>query len=163
VTRSPGPAEAKIAPLFREPETVGKPEANRGFKLVGETGFEPATPCPERRSGYFDQLAPPGTASHPLDNTEEVRPAHPLNGTQDKPCEAGFVPQVSHDFRAKLLLPEQLLTVRQAAERLNISTASLYKLCAQNQLAYVRVGNAVRFPKEDLAQMIRKHRKSLHE
>jgi excisionase family DNA binding protein len=70
---------------------------------------------------------------------------------------------VSHDFRAKLLLPEQLLTVRQAAERLNISTASLYKLCAQNQLAYVRVGNAVRFPKEDLAQMIRKHRKSLHE
>src|SRR5450432_72290 len=38
-------------------------------------------------------------------------------GTRGSQGEAGFVPLVSHDFRAKLLLPDRLLTVRQAAER----------------------------------------------
>jgi excisionase family DNA binding protein len=51
-------------------------------------------------------------------------------------------------------LPERLLSIREAAERLNISRASLYKLCAQNQVAYVRVGNAIRFTDEDLAALI---------
>ena len=111
-------------------------------------------PGPERQPGHFDRVALPGTTSHPLDNTGDVAPGNPLNGTAAKPCEAGFVPQVSHDFRARLLLPEQLLTVRQAAERLNISTASLYKLCAQNQVAHVRVGNTIRFNPADVSILV---------
>ena len=67
---------------------------------------------------------------------------------------------MSHDFRAKLLLPEQLLTVRQAAERLNISTASLYKLCAKNQVAHVRIGNSIRFALTDLITFPRHSSKS---
>jgi excisionase family DNA binding protein len=57
-------------------------------------------------------------------------------------------------------LPERLLRIREAAERLNISRASLYKLCAQNQVAYVRVGNAIRFAGEDLSAYIRSQRRS---
>jgi excisionase family DNA binding protein len=94
-------------------------------------------------------LALPGTSSHPLDSPQEVHPAHPLNGTPAKPGEAGFVPVVSPGIRRKLLLPEQLLSVRQAAELLSIS-ASLYKLCAKNQVAHVRIGNALRFADADL-------------
>ena len=60
----------------------------------------------------------------------------------------------------KLLLPERLLSVREAAERLNISRASLYKLCAQNQVAYVRVGNAIRFVPEDVAAFVRPRRRA---
>ena len=43
---------------------------------------------------------------------------------------------------------------RQAAERLNISTASLYKLCAQNQVAHVRVGNTIRFNPADVSILV---------
>jgi excisionase family DNA binding protein len=67
---------------------------------------------------------------------------------------------VSPRFRAKLILPERLLSVREAAERLNISRASLYKLCAQNQVAHVRVGNAIRFAPEDLSGFLRARRKA---
>ena len=78
-----------------------------------------ANPATYYWSGRQDlNLRPPGD------------PAGPLDGTRDSPCEAGFVPTVSPRFRAKLVLPERLLSVREAAERLNISRASLYKLCA---------------------------------
>ena len=108
---------------------------------------------PERQPGHFDR----GTAWHHVASPRQhwgCRSSNPLNGTAAKPCEAGFVPQVSHDFRARLLLPGQLLTVRQAAERLNISTASLYKLCAQNQVAHVRVGNTIRFNPADVSILV---------
>jgi len=50
------------------------------------------------------------------------------------------------------------LTIREAAERLNISRAALYKLCAQNQVAHVRVGNAIRFAAADIAAFVRTRR-----
>jgi excisionase family DNA binding protein len=65
---------------------------------------------------------------------------------------------VSPRFRRKLILPERLLSIREAAERLNISRASLYKLCAQNQVVHVRVGNAIRFAPEDISGFVRAHR-----
>ena len=116
-------------------------------------------PGPERLSGSCDGIALPGTASHRHDITADLDPAHPLNGSRDTPCEAGFVPTVSPPRRAKLILPERLLSVREAAERLSISRASLYKLCAQNQVAYVRVGNAIRFALADLDAFLRAHRR----
>ena len=115
-------------------------------------------PGPERLSGSCDSFARPSSASHPLDTIEDVDPAHPLNGTAAKPCEAGFVPLVSHGIRAKLLFAERLLTVRQAAEQLQISRASLYKLCAENQVVHVRVGNTIRFTSTDIERCLRARR-----
>jgi excisionase family DNA binding protein len=37
-----------------------------------------------------------------------------------------------------------LLTVREVARLLKVSTATVYKLCAQGTLAHVRVANAIR-------------------
>jgi excisionase family DNA binding protein len=48
-------------------------------------------------------------------------------------------------------LPERMLTVREAARRLGVSTATVYKLCATGGLAHVRVLNAVRIPPAALA------------
>ena len=53
------------------------------------------------------------------------------------------------------VFPERLLTVREAAALLRISRATLYKLCSQNQVAHVRVGNTIRIPPESLAASMR--------
>jgi excisionase family DNA binding protein len=41
---------------------------------------------------------------------------------------------------------EQYLTVREVARRLQVSTATVYKLCARRELAHVRVLNVIRIP-----------------
>ena len=40
--------------------------------------------------------------------------------------------------------PGSLLTVREAARVLRVSTATVYKLCARGELAHVRVLNVIR-------------------
>jgi excisionase family DNA binding protein len=42
--------------------------------------------------------------------------------------------------------PGHLLTVREAARLLRVSTATVYKLCARGELAHVRVLNVIRIP-----------------
>jgi excisionase family DNA binding protein len=42
--------------------------------------------------------------------------------------------------------PARLLTVREAARLLRVSTATVYKLCARGELAHVRVLNVIRIP-----------------
>ena|ERR1700674_5241121 len=116
-------------------------------------------PGPELLSGSWEGVTLSSTGSHPLDITEDSDPAHPLNGRRDRPCEAGFVPPVSPRFRRKLILSERLLSIREAAERLSICRASLYKLCAQNQVAHVRIGNAIRFAPADLDAFLRAYRR----
>jgi excisionase family DNA binding protein len=39
---------------------------------------------------------------------------------------------------------ERLLSVKEAAARLGVSTSTVYKLCAEGKLAHVRVSNAIR-------------------
>src|SRR5205085_4230012 len=65
----------------------------------------------------------------------------PFNGGRDTRCEAGFVPPVSPRFRREHILPERLWSIREAAVQLNLSRASLYKPCAQNEVVHVRFGN----------------------
>jgi len=47
-----------------------------------------------------------------------------------------------------------LLSVREVAARLNVSTAMVYKLCNRGQLPHLRVSNAIRIPPADLAEFI---------
>jgi excisionase family DNA binding protein len=47
-----------------------------------------------------------------------------------------------------------LLTVRQVAEQLQVSTATVYKLCARRELPYVRVLGTIRVAPADLAAFI---------
>jgi len=51
----------------------------------------------------------------------------------------------------------RLLTVKEAAARLRTSTATVYALCEQGQLAYVRIStHAIRIAEPDLAELIRR-------
>lgn len=50
-----------------------------------------------------------------------------------------------------------LLTVKQAAEHLNVSTATVYALCASGQLAHSRVGlgrGTIRIKHSELEKML---------
>ena len=52
----------------------------------------------------------------------------------------------------------RLLTVREAAERLAVSTATVYALCDRGELPHVRIGNAIRIAPADLAAYVAGHR-----
>jgi excisionase family DNA binding protein len=56
--------------------------------------------------------------------------------------------------------PPALLCVREVANILNVSTATVYTLAARGDLAHVRVLNAIRVAPVDLAQFIASHRRS---
>jgi excisionase family DNA binding protein len=46
-----------------------------------------------------------------------------------------------------------LLTVREAARVLRVSTATVYRLCARGVLGHVRVLNSIRIPSEALGML----------
>ncbi|MHB8420598.1 MAG: helix-turn-helix domain-containing protein [Myxococcales bacterium] len=54
---------------------------------------------------------------------------------------------------------DNLLTVREVAARLHVSTATVYALADRGKLAHVRVSNAIRVAPEDLAAYVAAHRK----
>jgi excisionase family DNA binding protein len=55
-------------------------------------------------------------------------------------------------------LPEALLSVREAASLLRLSTATVYKLIDAGKIRHCRISNAIRFRREDLDEYIRGQR-----
>jgi excisionase family DNA binding protein len=53
----------------------------------------------------------------------------------------------------------RLLSVRQVADRLGVSTATVYGLCARGELADLRVSNARRIRPEDLERYLERQRR----
>jgi len=60
-----------------------------------------------------------------------------------------FVPSLSPG-----IVGEQLLTVREVAARLAVSTATVYALCERGQLRHVRVSNAIRIKPAEVEAFI---------
>jgi len=60
------------------------------------------------------------------------------------------------------LLPaiEQLLTVRQVAQLLDVCTATVYKWAAVGVLPHVRIVNVIRVPPEDLTRFLAEFRRT---
>jgi excisionase family DNA binding protein len=55
---------------------------------------------------------------------------------------------------------ECLFTVREVAQRLSVSSATIYALCEHGELAHVRVSNAIRIVPDELeAYVTRNHRR----
>jgi excisionase family DNA binding protein len=75
---------------------------------------------------------------------------------------AGRAPPVSptcrHGLPGAHPQPESLLSVREVAERLRVSTATVYALCDRGELLYLRVSNAIRLRVEDLEAFTRRGR-----
>jgi excisionase family DNA binding protein len=52
----------------------------------------------------------------------------------------------------------QLLTVKEAADRLKIGTWAIYRLCKNGDLAHVRIVDSIRIRPADLAVFVARHR-----
>ena len=51
---------------------------------------------------------------------------------------------------------DSLLTVKEAARRLKVSTATVYALCGSGRLTYVRIStHSIRIRRTDMAQFVR--------
>ena len=119
--------------------------------MVGETGFEPATPWSRRDSGGVrtgSQGLTPSLKSSQVQGDSAIARSH------------GFTPvlPILTPFTTRLLPsgiePRRLLTVREVASVLSVSAATIYKLIATRTLPHVRIGNAIRVPAEDFARVL---------
>jgi excisionase family DNA binding protein len=70
-----------------------------------------------------------------------------------------FVPSLSPTLKSIPGGAGHLLSVREIAARLGVSTATVYKLCDCGELPYVRVSNAIRVAPADLAEFIARNRR----
>jgi excisionase family DNA binding protein len=61
-----------------------------------------------------------------------------------------FVPVVSPNLRTVSGGADCLMTVREVAAKLNVSTATVYGLCERGELSHLRVSNAIRIAPAEL-------------
>ncbi len=129
-----------------------EPPGTAGPRLERETGFEPATLSLGTRFTYSPTDVRPSQALGNPGGLEgaRVQPSQPKQGV------FGFLvtPLLPESVTAGAL-PERMLTVREAARRLEVSTATVYKLCTRGELAHVRLLNAIRIAPDALAAVTR--------
>jgi excisionase family DNA binding protein len=127
--------------------------------MARHRGFEPLT----YGSGVaIIGSAPSSSGSQPLGIVQD-RAAEPVQPAQRlAPNRTPFGPRVVQGLgqehgrkrRGVREVIAPLLTVRQVAERLGVSTATVYTLVEQGELAHVRVSNAIRIPPPNLASFM---------
>ena len=149
-------------------EVYGDVLLSRDDAWVGAARFELTTP------GFGENRPAPGADSPPL--AEVSSGSQPVEIVGDVPApDGGSVSNVSRasrplagfpsPFAATLLPPaagpaaadhdDELLSVRQVAEALRLSTATVYRICERGKLAHVRVSNAVRVSRRVLEAYMR--------
>ena len=123
---------------------------NPGY-LERNTGFEPATFALARRPGQVAKTSQDSQAV-PNSRNSSGRSAAAASSTVPRtPAIASGAKDFSTPF-----LPDSgvLLTVKEVARILRVSTASVYKLCGEGRLPHARVLNAIRIAPADLQAFI---------
>ena len=143
----PGSAKKQTAGSERVSST------NPASLMVGETGFEPATPW----SRIGGQVRPNSAKrSQAADSSQERRPADAQPFHEDH--------SVHEDSAAALLLtdggPARLMTAAEVGLLLQVSRATVYRMATTGELPGIRVLNCVRFDRLTLASFLRTHRRT---
>jgi len=82
------------------------------------------------------------------------------NGSQNiSTVHRPFVPPLSPRLRSIPGSADNLLSIRDTAERLGLSTATVYALCDRGELPHIRISNAIRVAPADLADYLAQRRK----
>jgi excisionase family DNA binding protein len=122
-------------------------------RLERETGFEPATLS--LGSGFTG--SPDGPTDSQTLRTAGGRYDRGVQRSQPKQTLLrGFATPLLRDSASGVAPPAgPMLTVREVARALRVSTATVYKLCARGELAHVRVLNVIRIPEGVLGSFVR--------
>jgi excisionase family DNA binding protein len=142
----PCAGRVKHAPPRAGSVPVPSPGANHGSKKSSETSHPQGEPPGARtrdprlkRTGPL--VAPGGRASQAVATTRQAR----SDDSTRRQGLAGF----------PLSFAAPLLTVREVAAFLWVSTRTVYKLCDEGRLAHVRIGNAIRVERAAVIALLR--------
>jgi excisionase family DNA binding protein len=102
-------------------------------------------PVPEPALEEFHTVAFGGTGSQPVEKTGAVETADSDTVAPNRYRETPFGAPVVRDLALDPGPHERLLTVRQVAARLGVSTALVYRLSERKELQSLRIGGAIRF------------------
>ena len=115
---------------------TGRVPADRLSIPERRTGIEPAAPSLGSTGGGSPGVSTP---SQPMVSSRDGVHAG-VHGSQVVPADSKkFVPPLSPGSDE-----DRLLTVREVAKRLSVSTATVYALCERGQLRHIRISNAIR-------------------
>ncbi|HVP66369.1 MAG TPA: helix-turn-helix domain-containing protein [Anaeromyxobacteraceae bacterium] len=122
------------------PGSFANREANRALGVARGTGFEPVA---SGSGGAVSPLVTSGDPSQPLVIARGRRRGDCSPSLDLAPFSR---PRVTPELQAQRAIGphERLLTVREVAARLQVSTATVYRLCGEGKLPHVRVSNSIR-------------------
>jgi excisionase family DNA binding protein len=110
----------------------------------------------QRGCPYINKPSQPMVNST-LTPRSEVHPSQPITGFSSQ-----FATRLLPLLPPRItLVPEELLSVREVALLLKLSTATVYSLCERGELAHVRVSNAIRVSGADVEEFVRRRRAEL--
>ncbi len=124
----------------------GKPLTEKGAEREGRN-LRPLGP--EGPNADPHGVAPGHLASYPVDNTGVDGGAGSHTVAPLPPVATPFGAFVAHDAVG------QLLTIREVADRLRVSRATVYRLVQAGALPVLRVSNSIRIPTECLTKAVR--------
>lgn len=139
----------------KAPDSTGFPNESEAFKWSGRQDLNLRPLGPERVEGALVGVAESGEASQPVDVSGGQEKRGRRDGKLETQSEARFVVPVSYEQRPALkVVPERLLSVGEVAAELQVSKATVYKLCERGELPHLRVMNAIRVAPADLRRFI---------
>lgn len=132
-------------PITLSPPDVN-PEEISSVNSARPSGFEPHT------FGFGGSTYPSAGVSKRLQSVGNTR-----IGAKNRIQPSQALVKNSSRFVTQVLqgLSDPLLTVREVAERLRVSTATVYTMCQRGELEHTRVGNSIRVTERALEGFIR--------
>ena len=135
-------------------EPTGKAPELAALDWSGRQDLNLRPPGPERALEEFHRIPSAGTPEQPSENTGEQEASTvdtvALLPLVETPVGAPVVRELPPDPGPH----ERLLTVRQVATRLGVSSALVYKLCQRNLLRGLRIGGALRFQLQAISEYL---------
>ena len=111
-------------------------------------------PGPERALEESHAVSSASTAAQPPEITGDAEPAGSDGVAESGYVETPFGAPVVRELPPDPGPHERLLTVRDVASRLGVSSALVYKLCQRNELLALRIGGALRFQRASVESFI---------